>query len=183
MDLTQSQETVLRYLFEHKGDEPSKEDIATGTRLSIDVVASTLNELQEFGMVSGTRTLLDEATEALGAADDNLKPTVRGYPEHLLLIASALSKADEKFLARELHYDLEFVNVVGARLRASGIWVNSQLSDARRSAWDDAVAFFLDGAVASGDLMVVGGPSDDPQYQMTEQGKTRAANLIKNAGN
>lgn len=36
---------------------------------------------------------------------------------------------------------------------------------------ESSIGFFLDAAVAVGDLMVVGGFENDPQYQMTPSGK------------
>jgi hypothetical protein len=102
----------------------------------------------------------------------------------MILLASGFSgKADESFLAKELSFDKEFVSLVGSRLRSAGIWAGDKIADERPKLWADAaMAFFLDGAVATGDLMIVGGTPDNRQYQMTPTGKTVVANLKKRHG-
>lgn len=178
--LTADEDRVLLYLYEHKdeGEANSLSKIMAGTGLSESTAKAALRTLKEGNYIGGGQDLLAECMEALKKLDPNFEPTASGYAEHIVLIASALFKADESILAQELGYDPEFVGIIGARLRSAGIWIGNDLSLGRLDAWDE-LSFFLDGAVACGDLMVVSKIGDEPEYQMTSSGKTKVENILK----
>ncbi len=179
------EESVLKFLYENSEVEtqPTVADICAGTKLTRQVVRESLRSLAEKGMISGPPDLLQQTMAALKDQDKNFEPTDPGYAEHVILLASALSRANEQFLAEELGYDIEFVSLVGSRLRSSGIWVGDHLNDESRKEWCDdggATIFYLEGAVATGDLVVVERNADgERQWKMTEGGLKRGANLIK----
>lgn len=177
MKLSPEQEKVLIAL--HDGyTDPEK--LAKQVCLSVPAIKKALSELQELGMVNGPKGLLDDCVEALKEMDDKLSPVDEGYSEHILLIASALSNANEEFLASELGYDKEFVSTVASRLKNAGIWVNGNLADDVRQSWmEDDISFFSDGSVACGFLEVVRGKGKDRRYKLTESGLKKGADLIK----
>ena len=166
--------------------QPNVAAICDGLGLTRQVVRRTLRSLSEKGMVSGPPDLLKQTMEALKSQDPKFTATNPGYAEHVVLMASAISKADETFLAEELDYDFEFVSLVGARLRAAGTWNNDHLDDNIREEWcreDGGISFYLDGAIATGNLMMVGRSADGGRhFKMTESGLADAAELIKRGG-
>lgn len=183
--LSKSEEVVLRFLYE-KRDEPNEgvrnvEAICAATGLSTQTVRQALRSLREQKMIEGPPDLLAQVTAALHNWD--YTPTSPGFAERVILLASAIGKADENFLSEELGFDLEFVNLVGARLRNSGIWDGEQLSDVSRKDWcseNGGATFELDALVAAGDLVVAGRDANgDRRWQMTKSGEKRAADLIK----
>jgi hypothetical protein len=183
MKLSAEQDKVVVALYDGYSD-PKK--IAQQTCLSVQGVRKVLSELQELGLCEGPASLLDDCAKALKEMDENLSPVDSGYAEHVLLIASALTTANEKFLAAELGYDKEFVLTVGGRLRSAGIWVKNKLDEEVRKSWTDengGIAFWVDGAVACGNLKVVSGKGKDRKYQMTESGLKKGADLIKKTNN
>lgn len=127
--------------------------------------------------------ILTEIMEGLRAIDPKFKPTDAGYSEYVVLLASFTEGADDDHLAKVLGYDIDFVKTVGARLRASGIWTADELSKDSKDAWfkdGGDTAFFLDGAVATGDLVVVsGGNGLERQFKMTDSGLAAGAKLMK----
>ena len=178
--LPKNEEKVLLALFER--EDVKSDEIAAATGLSRSEVLAALASLKEQGMVGGPPSLLEHTMGSLRELDGNLNPTDAGYAETIILMASMLSKSDERFLAEELGYDKEFVGTVGARLRASGVWKGDAITQEHLSAWckdGGAVAFFLDAAVAQGDMMVVGHGTDGPQYKMTPGGRTHVENLMR----
>ena len=131
-------------------------------------------------MAGNSTPLLIAVMEKLRGIDPKFPPTDAGYAEHVLLLASAREGAKEEHLARELGYDLEFVKTVGSRLRNSGVWIGDQLSEEALKEWQThGTAFFVDGAVATGDLVVIGRSKDGRQFQTTDAGLARGAALIK----
>lgn len=171
------EDKVLVFLFENKdSDAPSDvEAIMKGTGLSADDVRQALTSLSEAGLIVGPPSLLNRAMECLKEMDEKLTPISDGYAEHIILAASILAKADEKYLAAELSYDSETVALVGSRLRSSGIWDGEQVNEHHLKAYTEdggGTAFFLDGAVARGDLQIVA-RTPEPQYQMTASGIRR----------
>jgi DNA-binding transcriptional ArsR family regulator len=183
--LPKDEEAILRFLYEKKDAEtrPSVADICASTGLSRQVARRAMRSLEEKGMISGPPDLLKQTMAALNDQDKNFGPTDPGYAEHVILLASAISKADEQFLADELGYDIEFVSLVGSRLRSSGIWVGDHLSDESQKDWCEdggGITFYLEGAVATGDLIAVErNDKGERQWKMTEGGLKRGANLIK----
>ncbi len=181
--LTANQRKVLVFLFEQKDHEKesSLNEIADGTGLNESACSEALRELQEAGYIGGSAMdLLASSMDALKELDPEFNPTSRGYAEHIILIASAISQANESFLASQLSYDPEFVGLVGSRLRNAGIWKENSLAPARFKEWEKSgISFFLDGAVATGDLMVVGFENGEPQCQMTSGGKSHVEKLLK----
>lgn len=179
-----NEEKILLYMFEHKEEgELSIEKIASFTGLDVAEVQERLQLMQETGLVSGPEPLLSRSMRCLKEIDVKFEATAKGYSEHIILIASALEKADEEFLARELGYDTEFVSIVGSRLRTAGIWRGNAVEENHYQNWlKDGFAFFIDGAVATGDMMIVGGTRDNPNYQMTPGGKSEVAKIIDDMG-
>jgi len=180
--LTPDEERVLLYLYEHKNDglEAILDEIMAGTGLNESTTMAALRSLKEKGYIDGGRDILAETMTALKKIDANLTPANRGFSEQVILFASAISRANEKFLALELSYDPEFVGLVGSRLRNSGIWIGDSVAELHMRRWKESeISFFLDGAVAIGDLMIVGQYDTDPQYQMTESGKSQVATIIR----
>ena len=172
------EDTVLRFMFENKAKKLEIGDVVSGVGLPESDIRIAMISLRKKGMIEGPALLIERVTEALKG---DIEPTAQGYAEHIILLASAMGgSADETFLAKELSFDKEFVGLVGSRLRSAGIWNGDKLSDERMKLWaNDALTFFLDAAVATGNLMVVGGSPDNREYQMTDTGKTTAANLVK----
>src|SRR3954471_11217769 len=122
-ELTADEKKVLTFLYEARnGDnEIPAQDIIEGTGLSAEATKKALRSLREIGYIGGSAAdLLANSMEALKEMDPDFEPTKRGYAEHIILMASAISQADESFLARELAYDPEFVGLVGSRLRNAG---------------------------------------------------------------
>lgn len=178
---TPDQDKILRFLYERKDAKkpPTISDIAGGTYLDADRVTRIIGELKELGMVNGPPSLLETTEKQLLEVDENLKTTDRGYAEQVILLASAMSKADEAFLATELGYDLEFVSLVGARLRNARIWDGDQVAPETVELWQNNDAgFYLDAGVAMGNMMVVfdGG---ERKYSLTEGGMRDAAETVK----
>jgi len=176
------EDRVLVFLFENKdSDEPQNiEAIVRGTGLSADVVRQALTSLSEAGLVGGPPSLLKLAMDSLKEMDEKFTPISGGYAEHIILVASILAKADEQYLAAELGYDPEMVALVGSRLRSSGIWDGDQVSEAHMKLYTEdggGTAFFLDGAVARGDLQIVA-RTPEVQYQMTDSGKRRVNQML-----
>ncbi len=173
--LSKHEERVLLFLFERKdkNKEMSLDAIIAGTGLGEDEARIALRTLREIGYLDGgARDLLLESMTGLKEMDPEFNPTKRGFSEHVILLASAISQANETFLAKELSYDREFVGLVGSRLRTAGIWKDDSVVSLHLELWrESSIGFFLDAAVAVGDLMVVGGFENDPQYQMTPSGK------------
>lgn len=180
--LSKHEDAVLLFLYEQKDKTPpSTEEIVAATRLSRTVVKGALETLREKGMISGPPRFADEVAAVLHQIEPNLKPTDTGYAEHTLMLASLYAGADESRLAEALGYDREFVGVVGSRLRSGGIWAGNELAPGKREEWEaDAIAFWLDGAVAMGTLNVIGS-GKDRRFQMTESGLKDAAKLIRGA--
>lgn len=182
MATTKNQDRVLVFLYERRdqSEAPSIDEIAKGTSLSENVVRTVLVELEELGMVKGPPSLLKEAMSTLKEIDPNFESTAAGYAEHIILIASALSKADETFLASRLGYDLEFVETVGSRLRAAGMWSKDRIPEHVTKGWvKEPIKFFLSGAIAKGDLMLVGGTTENSLYQMTKGGYRSVAAILR----
>lgn len=181
MKLPAAEEAVLKFLYACKDQKaPAAEEVAKATGLSLATTKRALIALKERGLVGGSPTLTERCAKALKEMDPAVNPTSEGYAEKILLLASALSKADETFLAEELGYDQEFVNLVGSRLRAAGIWKGNALSEHHWNAWLSEMggtAFYCDVNVATGDFMIVGGTPDNPQYKMTESAKRRVERL------
>jgi DNA-binding MarR family transcriptional regulator len=183
MKLSSNQQKVLIYL--NDNEAPSLEQIISGTGLGNEAVRKALARLKELGFVNAPEGLLDRATEILNKLDDKLTPTSNGFAEYIILIASLISKADEKFLAQELEYDPEFVAMVGSRLRSAKIWVEDQVSALHRTAFEDEsnpAAFWMAGLVAMGDFKIVSGHDDEPKYAFTDHGKKRAEILARPQG-
>jgi hypothetical protein len=181
--LTDNEERVLLCLYERRDSDQEIpfEKIVASTGLSPKEVRSSIRGLTEAGMIGGNGPdLLREATDALMKMQPEIQPTARGYSENIILVASILAKADEAFLANELSYDPEFVAVVGSRLRAAGIWKGGAISERHLNDWKkDSTAYFLDCAVAAGDLMIVGENSNgDLLFQMTSSGKGHVEKLL-----
>lgn len=184
--LTKVEEQVLMALYERRerdGSTPTDELIAA-TGLSRGEVVAALASLKEQKMIGGgPPSLADTASELLQEMDSGLTPTKPGYAEHVILAASLLAKADEGYLAAELGYDPEFVSTVGSRLRTGGVWTGDGVNEVHKTIWMESenggIDFFLCGAVATGDLMIVGHGPAGPMYQMTEGGKTKVENLLK----
>jgi hypothetical protein len=169
--LSDAQERVLRYLYEHKDDDGalSEQKVSDSTGLRLPVVKRALTELTEMGMVSGPDSLLARSARTLKEIDATFTETSAGFAEAIILIASVIEKADESYLTDALQYDREFVALVGSRLRAAGIWLGEDVPHAKL--WEqDPISLFLDMKVATGDLMVVGGTPSNPAYKMTESG-------------
>jgi hypothetical protein len=180
--LSESEERVLRYLYEHKdeGEDIALDKIAAGVGLSGEEAKAALHRLRELGYVGGGSDLLADTMAALKGIDPKLEPTARGFSEYIILLASAIAGADETFLAKELAYDREFVGLVGSRLRNAGIWKGDDVAPLHLERWKESdISFFLDGSVAIGDLMVVGGFDDDPQYQMTPGGRVQVEAMLR----
>lgn len=183
--ITADERRVLDFLFRNKEQQPDLDAIRSGTGLAHREARRALRGLVRRNYIgSPNRDVVDVATEFLAAVDPGLKPTSAGYSEHLILAASAVSKADEPFLAAELDFDDEFVSLVGSRLRSSGVWKDSKVSDEHFTEWGGeygGIAFLGDGAVATGDIVIVGKDENGGGFlmQMTESGKVRGANLIK----
>lgn len=182
MALNTDERLVFEFLFRHKDvDAPSITDICEGTGLTKLNARRILYSLQERRLVGGPPSLLGQTMAMLKNLDKNFEPTDAGYNEHVILLASAFTAANESTLAEELGFDVEFVATVGSRLRSSGIWSGDALDEKHRVAWEkDAIAFYCDGAIATGDLMIVGkNANGEAQYQMTPGGMSRAATLFK----
>jgi len=182
--LTHDQEAVLRHLYENRdGDGPNIDQIAAATGLTPAATRKCLAELKEMGLVSGPPSLLERTAVVLKKLDENLDPTSQSYAESILLLASVLTRADEGFLADELGYDVAFVGTVGARLRAAGVWQGDKVSPARAAAYEaDGLSFWLDVAVACGEVKVVGGTAESPRYQMTDDGRSSVARFLRPPG-
>lgn len=181
--LTEIEDQVLMFLFENResGEELSAAKVAASTGLPEDVVREALASLAEAGLVCGPPSLLQLAMASLAEMDPNLTPISEGYAEHIILIASAISDSGLEGLAKELGYDAETVNLVGSRLRMSGIWSGNEVSPSHLEAWRSpggGVAFFMDAAVATGDFQIVG-RTPEPQYQVTSSGNQRVTKLLK----
>lgn len=179
--LNKTDEKVLKFLCEQQDTtkEMALERIAEGVGLPERAVRESLQRLKEAGMVGGGPDVLDRAAELLRKLDENFGPASRGYAEHIVLLASLWEGADESHLSKILGYEDEFVRTVGSRLRNAGIWKGAELSPDRRKEWEkSAVSFFLSGAVAVGDLMLVGEVNGQPQYTITEGGAKQARRLM-----
>lgn len=177
MKLNAEQEKVLVAL--HDGYS-TPEKVSKHAGLSKAKVQTILVQLKELGMIEAPSGLLEAATKTLKEMDDKLAPTDSGYAEHIILVASALTDANEEFLANELGYDKEFVSTVGSRLRNAGIWINGKLDAECRKSWmENSVAFWVDGGVACGYMTVVGGSGRDRKYKLTDAGVRRGASLMK----
>lgn len=178
---TPDEERVLLVLYENKGSdhETPFDEIVAKTGLSPEATKKAIRGLTESGLIGGP-DLLRDATKMMSEMQPDLHPTARGYSENIILIASIIAKADEAFLAVELSYDSEFVALVGSRLRNAGIWVDGAISQRHLTAWDkDSTSYFLDCAVAIGDLMIVGeNPDGDLLFQMTAGGKGHVEKLL-----
>lgn len=186
--ITEDERKVLDFLFRNKDERPGFDAIRAGTGLAHREARRALRGLAAAGYVSNrNRDVFDVATEFLAAVDPEFKPTDAGYSEHLILAASAVSKADEVFLAAELDFDDEFVAFVGSRLRNSGVWKGDKVSDDHFAEWSSpeqgGIAFLGDGAVATGSIIIVGKDENGGGFlmQMTESGKAHAASIIKRA--
>lgn len=185
--LAPSEEKVLQFLYQHREDpvRPTKAQIAAGADLSISEATNVLTSLEERGMIRGrSPSLLNNAAAILKQIDPNFKPTDSGYNEHVVLLASFLSRADEAFLADELGFEPEFVATVGSRLRAAGTWAGDQLSDEAYGEWmkpdGGAISLWLDGAVACGDLMVTGRDAEGSRlFQMTPGAKRTVEAIMR----
>lgn len=178
-NLTMNEERVLIYLCENKNREPSSEEISETLGLSDNETSEALNSLVEMGYVSGPPSLLQTTMDALREMDDKLTPVSNKYAEHVILLASFLGRADEKFLAANLGYEPDLVNIVGSRLRASGIWSGHSVLESHVHEWmKSGTAFWLDVAVGCGDLQIVS-RSPEPQYQMTPGGKSRVEAMLR----
>jgi hypothetical protein len=185
--LSEVEKKVLLFLCEQKElghTQPNVAAICDGTGLGRQVVRRALRALVEKKLLGGgPPDLLEEVMGLLSEQDPNLKATDPGYAEHVILLASAISKADEAFLAEELGYDLEFVSIVGSRLRSSGVWDGDHLSEDSLKGWTSdggGLNFYLDGAIATGDLVAAERDKNgERQWKMTEKGLVRGADLIK----
>lgn len=184
--LSKAEEAVLLFLYEKKdsGASLDTDAIIIATGLSKCEVVQALASLVEGGLIGGPPSLLNRAMSALKEMDEKFTPVSEGYAEHIILVASLLAGAKEADLAAEIGYDAEMVNLVGSRLRSSGVWTGDEVSPSHLSAWTSdggGTAFFLDGAVARGDLQIVS-HTPEAQYQMTEGAKRRVEILLRRAG-
>lgn len=175
-------DAVLLYLYENKESETASDvaAIIQGTGLPADDVRQALTELQEAGLIGGPPSLLKLAMDALKDMDEKFTSVSAGYAEHIILVASILAKADERYLTAELGYDPEIVALVGSRLRSSGVWEGDQVNPSHLRYYTEeggGTAFLLDGAVARGDLQIVG-RTPGPQYQMTEGGRRSIGHML-----
>lgn len=184
-ELSENEKKVLAYLYEHRddGEQVSTANIIKGTNLSKAKVRAALEALKAGGYISGgDPSLAENATRILAEMDAGLSPTSRGYGEHLVLVASFISKADETFLADELEFDADFVAMIGSRLRTSGVWSGNQVSPEHAELWTEeqgGISFRLDGAVASGDLVIIGkNDQGSLLYQMTPSGRGYVEHLL-----
>lgn len=177
-NLNNIEEAVLLYLAKHKDTDLSAEDISDAIKITENQTIEALNSLRERGYVDGPPSLLQKAMDALSKIDAKFTPISEGYAEHIILLASALERADEAFLAASLGYDAELVNLVGSRLRSSGIWTNHIVAESHLDEWrKESLLFFLDAAVGCGDLQIVS-RSPQPQYQMTPGGRSRVEAMM-----
>jgi hypothetical protein len=184
--LSKNEEKVLVYLH-RKHDSSIKittEIISEDTGLSMQETTRVMASLAEKGMVSGPEGLLGQTMQCLKEMDPDFTSISRGYAEHIILLASALAAADEPFLAQALGYELELVGLVGSRLRSSGIWAGNELVPDHLERWkskeDGGIAFFMDAAVACGDLEIVE-RTPEPQFRMTKGGKGHVESLMRRA--
>lgn len=184
--LSKTEEAVLLFLYENKdaGTSLDTDAIIAATGLSKREIVQAIASLVEGGLIGGPPSLLNRAMAALKEMDEKFTPVSEGYAEHIILIASLLASANEADLAAELGYDAEMVNLVGSRLRGSGVWAGDEVSPQHLHAWTSdggGTAFFLDGAVARGDLQIVG-HTPEAQYQMTTGAKRRVELLLRRTG-
>jgi DNA-binding Lrp family transcriptional regulator len=181
--LSENERSVLRYLSSNPGDDT--DDIAKNTNLGQMAVRHCIERLSELGYIKKNRGLKELAEESLREIDSNFLAVNGGYAEHLVLIASILAKPDESLIADELGYDLDFVKTVGSRLRTAGIWSGETINPAHRDEYllpeRGGAAFFLDGAVACGNMIVVSREGGSAQYRLTDQGISAATRIIKRA--
>lgn len=180
--VSKNADAVLLYLYENRESETSldTEAIIKGTGLAADDVRQALTELSEAGLIRGPPSLLTMSMNSLKEMDEKFTPVSAGYAEHIILVASILARANEKYLAAELGYDPETVALVGSRLRSSGVWEGDQVNPSHLKTYAEEMggtAFFLDGAVARGDLQIVG-RTPKPQYQMTDSGKRNVTRMF-----
>lgn len=144
-----------------EGQEPdmtywSTEDDRRGFRL---IVEAKLNELR-----------------GIAPADDTFTPGTADYPFAAILVAGLMGCVSEGAITEALEFDPGFVSLVGARLRASHIWSESEYVASGQIADDDeggAVAFFLHLAVARGDMKM----NEAGGFTITELGKQRVRGM------
>lgn len=181
--MSKDERAILDFLFRHKDEEGNTSLVAIcdGTGLSRQVVRRTLRSLQEQNMVGGPPNLYDQSVNLFKEMEPKFNPTDSGFNEHIILVASIIEKAEEGFLADELSFDAEFVGLVGSRLRQAGIWAGAAVAKRFYDAiMKDSLNFWLAGAVATGDLMIVGqNEMGDDMFKMTDSGLAAGAKLIK----
>ncbi len=178
--ITKKQENVLIALH---GGATNISDLCKKSGLPESEVVKALDELKQAGFVEGPPSFAEQCAAVLKEMDDTLKPIDRGYQEAIILVASVIAKADEKFLADNLGYDLEFVQVVGNRLRNSKIWVGDKVREDVLQQWEtSSVSFMVDVNVASGIFRIIGGEGENRQIELTAEGLKEGARIMKSVG-
>ena len=125
-----------------------------------------MNELQE--IIYKVATDLDVPIE--GADFQFLSVVLGGY----------LCGASEATIIKQLGMDAEFVNTVGARLRANGVWKGNDITSDYQDETSGGLQVLMDVNVASGHFSV-SEKDGQPAYQLTAVGKQAAKSLIRSA--
>lgn len=121
----------------------------------------------------------DEMSGMLDRLGLGLPGTAEGRMEALVLLSSVFIGADEPEIARGLEFEPEWVESVGKRLRANGIWSEAVNRHAKDYDTDEGgTAFLLDTMVALG-RMFCAHEDGEPKYGLTSEGKKQAASLIE----
>lgn len=174
---TEKENKVLVALSEVESADTDK--IVSQTKLSESDVIAAIESLKQKGFIEGPPSLHERVAAELKNIDPDLKCTDKAYSEAIILLASALTKADEKWLSDNLGFDHEFVNLVGNRLRNCRVWVGDAVNLEVLKAWQEQpVSFFIDVNVASG-TFVTTGTGESRQISLTESGQRDADNLLK----
>jgi hypothetical protein len=100
---------------------------------------------------------------------DGYTPESAMYPYAALLVGSMMGCVHEGALAEALHFDADFVETVGARLRASAVWDGSDLSATARELLGDehaGTSFSLLINVAMGHMQM----DESGRFRITEAG-------------
>ena len=124
-----------------------------------------MSELQE--IIYKVAEDLDVPTD--GADFQFLSVVVGGY----------LCGADEANIIKQLGMDAEFVNTVGARLRANGVWQGDDITSDYEDETSGGLQVLMDINVASGKFSV-SEKDGKPAYKLTDYGKQAALKLLNN---